>query len=108
MTAALARPRAADPVVERAVAGDDAAFTVLVVIALSGSVAPRWIGYLGYAAAALIATGVVIPLGLGVASLSNFAGYVAWCLWLIAMAVVLWRRPAVAAASTAAPAHATR
>ena len=30
MTAALARPRSADPVVERAVAGDDAAFTVLV------------------------------------------------------------------------------
>jgi len=30
MTAALARPHAADPVVERAVAGDDAAFTVLV------------------------------------------------------------------------------
>jgi len=30
MTAALARPRAADPVVERAVAGDDAAFTLLV------------------------------------------------------------------------------
>jgi RNA polymerase sigma-70 factor (ECF subfamily) len=30
MTAALAQPRAADPVVERAVAGDDAAFTVLV------------------------------------------------------------------------------
>jgi len=27
---------------------------------------------------------------------------------LIAMAVVLWRRPAVAAASTAAPAHAAR
>ena len=85
-----------------------ATFTVLVVIAFSGSVAPRWIGYLGYAAAALIATGVVIPLGLGVASLSNFAGYVAWCLWLIAMAVVLWRRPAVAAASTAAAAHAAR
>ena len=85
-----------------------ATFTMLVVIAFSGSVAPRWIGYLGYAAAALIATGVLIPLGLGAASLSNFAGYVAWCLWLIAMAVVLWRRPAVAAASTAAPAHATR
>ena len=85
-----------------------ATFTMLVVIAFSGSVAPRWIGFLGYTAAALIATGVVIPLGLGVASLSNFAGYVAWCLWLIAMAVVLWRRPAVAAASTAAAAHAAR
>ena len=38
-----------------------ATFTVLVVIALSGSVAPRWIGYLGYASAALIATGVAHP-----------------------------------------------
>jgi len=77
------------------------------VIALSGSVAPRWLGYLGYAAAALIATGVLIPLGLGAASLSNFAGYIAWCLWLIAMAVVLWRRPAVAATASVAAAHAT-
>ena len=40
---------------------------------------------------ALIATGVLIPLGVAVASMTNFAGYVAWCLWLIAMAVVLWR-----------------
>ena len=47
--------------------------------------------WLGYAAAALIATGVVIPLGVGGASITNFVGYIAWCLWLIAMAVVLWR-----------------
>jgi beta-lactamase regulating signal transducer with metallopeptidase domain len=46
--------------------------------------------YLGYLSAALIATGVVIPLGLHAATLTNFAGYVAWCLWLIAMAVILW------------------
>ena len=51
----------------------------------------RWLGWLGYLSAALIATGVVIPLGVTVASVSNFVGYVAWCLWLIAMAVVLWR-----------------
>ena len=38
-------------------------------------------GLVGYAAAALIATGVVIPL-LEAASLTNFAGYVAWCVWL--------------------------
>jgi hypothetical protein len=49
--------------------------------------------YLGYAAAALIATGVIIPLGVEPASLSNFLGYIAWCLWLLALAVVLWRRP---------------
>ena len=68
-----------------------ATFTVLVVIAVTQKLAPRWMSYLGYAAAALIATGVVIPLGLSAASITNFAGYVAWCLWLIAMAVVLWR-----------------
>jgi len=68
-----------------------AVFTVLVVRAITRSSAPRWTAYLGYAAAALIATGVVIPLGLDIARLTNFAGYVAWCAWLIAMAVTLWR-----------------
>jgi hypothetical protein len=46
----------------------------------------------GYASAALIATGVVIPIVEG-ASLTNFAGYVLWCLWLIAMAVALTAAP---------------
>ena len=55
--------------------------------------APRWMTYLGYASAALIATGVFIPLGLSGLSITNFVGYVAWCVWLIAMAVVLWRSP---------------
>ncbi len=73
-----------------------ATFTVLVVIATSGGIAPRWLGWLGYAAAVLIATGVTIPLGVSVAGLTNFVGYVAWCFWLIAMAVVLWRSPATA------------
>ena len=53
--------------------------------------APRWMACLGYAAAALIATGVVVPLGLDIARLTNFAGYVSWCAWLMAMAIVLWR-----------------
>ncbi|WP_432833123.1 hypothetical protein [Dactylosporangium sp. CA-092794] len=70
-----------------------AAFTVLVVRAVTRAVAPRWMSYLGYLSAALIATGVLIPLGLAAAGLSNFAGYVAWCLWLIAMSVFLWRTP---------------
>ena len=70
-----------------------AVFTVLVVRAITRSSAPRWTAYLGYAAAALIATGVVIPLGLDIARLTNFAGYVGWCAWLVAMAIVLWRAP---------------
>ena len=57
--------------------------------------------FLGYTAAALIATGIVIPLGIDVAPAStNFVGYVAWCLWLIAMAVALWRTRRDAAKDT--------
>ena len=85
-----------------------ATFTVLITLEVTRAVAPRWMAYLGYASAALIATGVVIPLGLHAASLTNFAGYVAWCLWLLAMAVFLWRarpatsgRPSPAASSEA-------
>jgi hypothetical protein len=79
-----------------------ATFTVLVVLAVVRGIAPRWMAGLGYVSAFLIATGVVIPLGLGGASLTNFAGYVAWCLWLIAMAVILWRSRAATPASSAA------
>jgi hypothetical protein len=79
-----------------------AAFTVLITLAVTRSTAPRWMTWLGYAAAALIATGVVIPLGLELASLTNFAGYVLWCLWLLAMAAFLWRAPAATVSPTAA------
>jgi hypothetical protein len=72
-----------------------ATFTVLVVVALRRSVLPRWLAIVGYTAAALIATGVVIPL-LEAASLTNFAGYILWCAWLLAVAVVLFRLRATA------------
>ena len=78
-----------------------ASFTVLVTYAVTRGAAPRWMTYLGYASAGLIATGVLVPLGLAAATLTNFAGYVAWCLWLIAMAVILWRAPSTAARSGA-------
>jgi len=68
-----------------------ATFTVLVLVALRRQGASRWLLWLGYASAALIATGVVIPLGVEVAELTNFAGYVAWSVWLLALSVVLWR-----------------
>ncbi len=67
-----------------------ATFTVLVVVALRRSVLPRWLAVVGYVAAALIATGVVIPL-VEAASLTNFAGYVLWCAWLLLVAAVLVR-----------------
>ena len=67
-----------------------ATFTLFVVRAIA---APQWLRIVGYAAAALIATGIVIPV-FESASLTNFVGYVLWCLWLIAMAVVLTAAPA--------------
>ena len=67
-----------------------AAFTVLVVIALSRTILPVWLAWTGYASAALIATGIVIPV-LGAASLTNFAGYVLWCLWLLGVGFLLFR-----------------
>lgn len=77
-----------------------AAFTVLLIVALGRSVLPGWLALVGYTAAALIATGVVIPV-VSAASLTNFIGYVAWCAWLLAVAVVLYRirdpRPAALA-----------
>jgi Domain of unknown function (DUF4386) len=69
-----------------------ASFTVLVVLALSRTIMPRWMAVIGTVAAGLIATGVLIPL-VEVASLSNFAGYVVWCVWLLGVAVLLVRAP---------------
>jgi len=70
-----------------------ATFTVLVVIALRRTTMPRWMAVTGYAAAGLIATGVAIPL-VESASLSNFVGYVGWCVWLLGVAALLFRAPA--------------
>ncbi len=75
-----------------------ATFTVLVVTGLRGKVLPGWLAVTGYLAAALIATGVVIPL-VEVASLTNFAGYVVWCAWLLVVAGLLLRRPRVSGAA---------
>lgn len=67
-----------------------ATFTVLVVLALRHTILPRWLAVTGFVSAGLIATGVVIPV-VEPASLTNFAGYVIWCAWLIAVAVALVR-----------------
>ena len=79
-----------------------ATFTILVVIALRQTILPKWLAILGYLAAALIATGVVIPL-VEQASLTNFAGYVAWCVWLLAVAVVLIKRVTAESGRALAP-----
>jgi hypothetical protein len=75
-----------------------ATFTVLVVTGLRDKVLPGWLAVTGYLAAALIATGVVVPL-VEVASLTNFAGYVVWCAWLLVVAGLLLRRPRVSGAA---------
>ena len=67
-----------------------AVFTVLVVLALPRTVLPRWAAAIGYTAAALIATGIAVPL-VPAASLTNFAGYVVWCTWLLLVSWLLVR-----------------
>lgn len=67
-----------------------AVFTVLVVQALRRTVLPRWAGIIGYTSAVLIATGIAVPL-VPAASLTNFAGYVAWCAWLLLVSWLLVR-----------------
>jgi len=54
----------------------------------------------GIAAAALIAPGVAVPLGLPGADVANFVGYLLWSLWLVALAVRLVRAARAAAAGT--------
>ena len=80
-----------------------ATLTVLAVRAVTRHVSPRWTSWLGYASAALVATGVLVPLGVHAATLTNFAGYVAWSLWLLATAAVLLRRPTVASVPAPEP-----
>ncbi|HEU4524411.1 MAG TPA: DUF4386 family protein, partial [Gemmatimonadales bacterium] len=63
-----------------------AVFTVLIVVALSRTILPRWLAWTGFGAAALIASGVAIPV-VEAASLTNFAGYVLWCAWLLVLGV---------------------
>jgi hypothetical protein len=78
-----------------------AVFTVLVALRFA-----RWLAVSGVVAAALVATGVLVPLGVEIARLTNFGGYVVWCLWLIAVSIVLVTAPLTAplTATTAATA----
>lgn len=68
-----------------------ALWTVLVTVGLGRSFAGRWFTIAGFAAAGLIATGVLVPLEVPGTDLTNFAGYVVWSLWLVGAAVVLLR-----------------
>jgi hypothetical protein len=57
---------------------------MLLVVALRRHGLPRWMAVVGIAAAALIATGVFVPV-LHLAGLSNFIGYVLWCGWVLVL-----------------------
>jgi hypothetical protein len=70
-----------------------AIWTVLTIFALGRHLAGRWFEFLGLAAAALIALGVLVPLDVPGADFANFVGYVLWSLWLLALAALLWRMP---------------
>lgn len=64
-----------------------AAFTVLVVRELTGREFGRFTALLGIVSAALVACGVLVPLDVPGADFANFAGYVLWSVWLLALAV---------------------
>lgn len=67
-----------------------AAWTLLVVAALPRP--PRWFTVLGAVSALAVAAGVLVPLGLPGADLANFAGYLAWSVWAVGLAVLYGRR----------------
>ena len=66
-----------------------AAWTLLLLAALRRL--PTWVRALGTGSAALIASGVLIPLDVPGTDLANFVGYVLWSVWLVALAVCLVR-----------------
>jgi Domain of unknown function (DUF4386) len=71
-----------------------AAWTVLIISALAKHLADRWFSILGYAAAGLIAVGVLVPLDVPGADFANFMGYILWSVWMLAFATLILRRPA--------------
>src|SRR3954452_23099931 len=68
-----------------------AAWTALVVVALHDRLAGPWFSALGGASAVAILAGVLSPLDLPAVDRVNFAGYVAWSVWLLAFAAALGR-----------------
>ena len=81
-----------------------ATWTVLIIYALGQRLAGRWFTYVGLAAAALIALGVLVPLDVPGTDFANFAGYILWSIWLVVFAVLIWRRSRVGGPETEQPA----
>jgi hypothetical protein len=84
-----------------------AAWTLLVLRALTGVIAGRWFTALGAVGAVLILAGVLSPLNLPLIDNANFIGYVLWSVWLVVFGVLLLvRRPSGGTAVKVAPAGA--
>lgn len=79
-----------------------ATWTILILAALRHL--PRWVRAVGAGSAALIASGVLIPLDVPGTDLANFVGYVLWSVWLVALAVCLVRRHPAGGAEARGPA----
>jgi hypothetical protein len=76
-----------------------AAWTVLIIYALGQRLAGRWFTYIGLAAAALIALGILVPLDVPGTDFANFIGYILWSVWLLAFATLIWRQSHVESAA---------
>jgi hypothetical protein len=74
-----------------------ALWTVLVLYAIGPTLSSRWLGPWSGLSAALILTGILVPLDLPGADLANFVGYLLWSLWLVALSIKLLRQQARAA-----------
>ena len=69
----------------------------------------RPLAVLGFASAALILTGDLIPFDVPGTDAANFIGYVLWSVWLVLLGVVFIRRGGRAAAPLCRPtAHSRR
>jgi hypothetical protein len=75
-----------------------AAWTLAMVRGVTRHRPGRWFAPLGIASAALIATGLVEKVGVEAAGFTNFVGYIAWSVWMIAFGISLIRSRTVTTA----------
>jgi hypothetical protein len=81
-----------------------AIWTLAMVAGVAGAWRPgRWFAPLGIVSAALIATGLLEPLGVPGTGFSNFVGYIAWSVWMVAFGVSLLRHGTAIAVSVRGP-----
>ena len=83
-----------------------AAWTLLVLRAMTGVIAGRWFTVLGAVAAVMVLAGVLSPLDLPLIDTANFFGYVLWSVWIVVFGVLLLVRRRAGSAAKVAPADA--